>query len=116
MLGALSLLLNGGGVGQLQTITRELNKTLARARGRGPLGARTRSATFSGQLDRHKQDIVRALEALNRLSTSLNQPARHHRRRRSTSCPARCTRSTASATTWSGCSRRWPTSAASASA
>ena len=28
VLGALSLLLNGGGVGQLQTITRELNKTL----------------------------------------------------------------------------------------
>jgi phospholipid/cholesterol/gamma-HCH transport system substrate-binding protein len=71
VLGALSLLLNGGGVGQLQTITRELNKTLHGREG----DARSvlhQIKTFSGQLDRHKHDIVTALEALNRLSGQLN--------------------------------------------
>ena len=71
VLGALSLLLNGGGVGQLQTITRELNKTLHGREG----DARSvlhQIRQFSGQLDRHKQDIVHALDALDRLSTSLN--------------------------------------------
>ncbi len=72
VLGALSLLLNGGGVGQLQTITRELNKTLHGREG----DARSvlhQIRTFSGQLDRHKQDIVTALDALNRLSGQLNR-------------------------------------------
>ena len=71
VLGALSLLLNGGGVGQLQTITRELNKTLHGREG----DARSvlhQIKVFSGQLDRHKHDIVTALEALNRLSGQLN--------------------------------------------
>jgi phospholipid/cholesterol/gamma-HCH transport system substrate-binding protein len=71
VLGALSLLLNGGGVGQLQTITRELNQTLHGREG----DARSvlhQIRDFSGQLDRHKQDIVHALDALDRLSTSLN--------------------------------------------
>jgi phospholipid/cholesterol/gamma-HCH transport system substrate-binding protein len=72
VLGALSLLLNGGGVGQLQTITRELNKTLHGREG----DARSvlhQIRDFSGQLDRHKQDIVSALDALDRLSGSLNR-------------------------------------------
>jgi phospholipid/cholesterol/gamma-HCH transport system substrate-binding protein len=71
VLGALSLLLNGGGVGQLQTITRELNKTLQGREG----DARSvlhQIRTFSGQLDKHKHDIVTALDALNRLSGQLN--------------------------------------------
>jgi phospholipid/cholesterol/gamma-HCH transport system substrate-binding protein len=71
VLGALSLLLNGGGVGQLQTIARELNKTLHGREG----DARSvlhQIRSFSGQLDRHKQDIVTALEALDRLSGQLN--------------------------------------------
>jgi phospholipid/cholesterol/gamma-HCH transport system substrate-binding protein len=71
VLGALSLLLNGGGVGQLQTITRELNKTLHGREG----DARSvlhQIRDFSGQLDRHKQDIVSALDGLNRLAGQLN--------------------------------------------
>jgi phospholipid/cholesterol/gamma-HCH transport system substrate-binding protein len=71
VLGALSLLLNGGGVGQLHTITHELNQTLHGREG----AARSvlhQIRSFSGQLDRHKQDIVRALTALNRLSGQLN--------------------------------------------
>jgi phospholipid/cholesterol/gamma-HCH transport system substrate-binding protein len=71
VLGALSLLLNGGGVGQLQTITRELNKTLHGREGEAR-SVLHQIRTFSGQLDRHKQDIVSALEALNRLSGQLN--------------------------------------------
>ena len=71
VLGALSLLLNGGGVAQLKTITRELNKALDGREG----DARSvlhQIKTFSGQLDRHKDDIVNAIEALNRLSGQLN--------------------------------------------
>lgn len=71
VLGALSLLLNGGGVGQLQTITRELNQALHGREG----NARSvlhQIKRFSGQLDDHKQDIVDALDALDRLSTNLN--------------------------------------------
>ena len=72
VLGALSLLLNGGGVGQLQTITRELNKTLHGREGEAR-SVLHQIRAFSGQLDRHKQEIVSALDALNRLSTSLNR-------------------------------------------
>jgi phospholipid/cholesterol/gamma-HCH transport system substrate-binding protein len=71
VLGALSLLLNGGGVGQLQTITRELNKTLHGREGDARSVFR-QIRTFSSQLDQHKHDIVTALEALNRLSGQLN--------------------------------------------
>ena len=115
MLGALSLLLNGGGVGQLQTITRELNQALHGREGDGALGARTRSARFTGQLDRHKHDIVHALEALNRLSRSLNQQRDDHRRHARRAARRAAVDQHASGTTWSGCSRRSPTSAASAS-
>jgi len=71
VLGALSLLLNGGGVGQLQTIARELNKTLHGREGEAR-SVLHQIRTFSGRLDRHKHDIVAALEALNRLSGQLN--------------------------------------------
>jgi len=72
VLGALSLLLTGGGVGQLQTITRELDRTLHGREG----DARSvlhQVRSFAGQLDRHKHDIVQALQAVDRLSRSLNR-------------------------------------------
>jgi phospholipid/cholesterol/gamma-HCH transport system substrate-binding protein len=72
VLGALSLLLNGGGVGQLQTIARELNSTLHGREG----DARSvlhQIRTLTGQLDRHRQDIVSALDSLNRLSRRLDR-------------------------------------------
>ena len=72
VLGALSLLLNGGGVGQLQTITRELNRTLHGREGEAR-SVLHQIRSFSGQLDRHKHDIVHALEALDRLSGPLNR-------------------------------------------
>ncbi|MEU2549541.1 MCE family protein [Streptomyces roseolus] len=68
--GALSLLLNGGGVNQLKTITRELNAALG---GREPQvrSMLERVDTLVTTLDAHRGDITRALDGLNRLSTTL---------------------------------------------
>ncbi|AYL39452.1 MCE family protein [Streptomyces sp. PDY-4] len=68
--GALSLLLNGGGVNQLKTITRELNAALG---GREPQVRSTlkRVDTLVTDLDDHRGDITDALDAVNRLSTTL---------------------------------------------
>ena len=68
--GALSLLLNGGGIGQLQTINRELSKAMD--------GNEEQIRSFlSGvdtlvtDLDAHRSDITDALDGLNRLSATL---------------------------------------------
>ncbi|MFB9690916.1 MCE family protein [Amycolatopsis plumensis] len=68
--GALSLLLNGGGIGQLQTINRELGKVMT--------GNETQIRSFlagvntlTTDLDAHRQDITAALEGVNRLATTL---------------------------------------------
>ena len=68
--GALSLLLNGGGVNQLKTITRELNAALG---GREPevRSMLKRVNTLVGDLDDHRDDITDALDAVNRLSSTL---------------------------------------------
>ncbi|MGA4844900.1 MCE family protein [Streptomyces sp. G5(2025)] len=68
--GALSLLLNGGGVNQLKTITRELNKALG---GREPevRSMLKRVEKLVGNLDDHRGDITDALDGVNRLATTL---------------------------------------------
>ncbi|MFF8099373.1 MCE family protein [Streptomyces sp. NPDC016640] len=68
--GALSLLLNGGGVNQLKTITRELDAALG---GREPevRSVLKRVDTLVTDLDDHRGDITDALDAVNRLSTTL---------------------------------------------
>ncbi|MEK9518098.1 MCE family protein [Streptomyces sp. NPDC087908] len=68
--GALSLLLNGGGVNQLKTITRELNAALG---GREPevRSMLRRVNTLVKTLDSHRGDITRALDGINRLSATL---------------------------------------------
>ncbi|MFJ4338797.1 MCE family protein [Streptomyces sp. NPDC088915] len=68
--GALSLLLNGGGVNQLKTITRELNAALG---GREPevRSMLRRVNTLVTDLDAHRGDITRALDGVNRLSATL---------------------------------------------
>ena len=71
VLGALSLLLNGGGVAQLQTINHELNLALEGHEGSARSVLR-QIETFTGQLAANKEDIVNAIEALNRLSKGLN--------------------------------------------
>ncbi|MEU0303969.1 MCE family protein [Streptomyces sp. NPDC006175] len=68
--GALSMLLNGGGVDQLKTITTELNKALA---GQEPQirSMLKRVDTLVTNLDGHKEDITQALDGVNRLSATL---------------------------------------------
>jgi phospholipid/cholesterol/gamma-HCH transport system substrate-binding protein len=68
--GALSLLLNGGGIGQLRTINQELSKALT---GNEPeikafLANVNQLVTH---LDDHRDDITEALDGLNQLSTTL---------------------------------------------
>ena len=67
VLGALSLLLNGGGVAQLKTITQELNLALE-GREDSARSVLRNLRTFTGQLDENKTDIVDAIESLNRLA------------------------------------------------
>lgn len=68
--GALSLLLNGGGVNQLKTITRELNEALGGREGE-VRSVLKRVNTLVTDLDDHRGDITDALDAVNRLSATL---------------------------------------------
>ncbi|MGI9084978.1 MAG: MCE family protein [Aeromicrobium sp.] len=70
VLGALSVLLSGGGIGQLQTITQELNVMMEGRTGkiRDVLG---RLNTLVGTLDSQRGDIVQAMESINGLSKTL---------------------------------------------
>ena len=72
VLGALSLLLNGGGVAQLKTISVELNDVME--------GRQDRIGHLLGQLDttvssldRQKEEIVSAMAAIDRLTATLNR-------------------------------------------
>jgi len=70
VLGALSLVLNGGGVAQLKTIATELNKAL----GGHEDAARsviTQVNTLMRNLDDNKQSIVQAISSLDRLSVNV---------------------------------------------
>jgi phospholipid/cholesterol/gamma-HCH transport system substrate-binding protein len=68
--GALSLLLNGGGISQLHTITTELNKALT---GNEPeiRSMLERVNTLVSDLNDHRQEITAALDGLDRLSSTL---------------------------------------------
>jgi phospholipid/cholesterol/gamma-HCH transport system substrate-binding protein len=70
VLGALSLLLNGGGVAQLQTINQEINKALE-GREDSAKSVFHQIEKLMGQFDEHKADIVDAIESLNRLAVSV---------------------------------------------
>jgi phospholipid/cholesterol/gamma-HCH transport system substrate-binding protein len=72
VLGALSLMLNGGGVAQLKTITQELNKAVT-GREDHVRSVLQEIETFTGSLDTDKAQIVDAIEALNRLAVSAHQ-------------------------------------------
>jgi len=71
VLGALSFLLSGGGVAQLGTIVEELNNVMSgrEDRLRSLLGS---LEDVVGTLDSQKADIIRALEAMNHLTATLN--------------------------------------------
>ena len=72
VLGALSFLLSGGGVGQLGTITQELNKVMdgRTDRLRHLLGSLD---DVVGTLDQQKADIIHAMESMNSLTATLNR-------------------------------------------
>ena len=71
VLGALSMLLNGGGVSQLKTITKELNKALS---GNEPEvhSMLRRVEKLVKNLDGHRKDITDALDSVNRLASTLS--------------------------------------------
>jgi phospholipid/cholesterol/gamma-HCH transport system substrate-binding protein len=68
--GALSLLLNGGGVGQFQQIAREVNNALA-GNEDGIRSLLSNMDSFIGELDTHRNEITRALTSLNRLAATV---------------------------------------------
>jgi phospholipid/cholesterol/gamma-HCH transport system substrate-binding protein len=70
VLGALSLLLNGGGVEQIQKISHELNDALS---GNEPeiRALLSRVDELATQLDGHKTEILRAIDGLGKLSQTL---------------------------------------------
>ncbi|MEV0682094.1 MCE family protein [Actinosynnema sp. NPDC050436] len=69
--GALSMLLNGGGIAQLQNISRELSAALE---GNEPeiRSLLANLNTLVSELDGHKTEITRALDGVNRLGGTLN--------------------------------------------
>lgn len=70
VLGALSMVLNGGGVQQIKTIARELNA--ATTGNEGQIRALLSNVnTLMSNLDAHSADITNALDGLNRLSATL---------------------------------------------
>ncbi|WP_241037400.1 MCE family protein [Blastococcus litoris] len=70
LLGALSLVLNGGGLAQLQTINRELGEAME-GREDELKGTLDQLDTFIGGLDEQKSEISRALDSANRLAETL---------------------------------------------
>jgi phospholipid/cholesterol/gamma-HCH transport system substrate-binding protein len=71
VLGALSLLLNGGGVAQLKIITTELNQA-THGNESSIRDLVSQLNTFVGGLDAQKSQIVKALDAVDKLSGRLN--------------------------------------------
>jgi phospholipid/cholesterol/gamma-HCH transport system substrate-binding protein len=69
--GALSMLLNGGGLGQVQSIAAELNKALSGREG-DTRALLTDLNTLVGTLDGQKSSITRALDGLDKLSGKLS--------------------------------------------
>jgi phospholipid/cholesterol/gamma-HCH transport system substrate-binding protein len=70
LLGALSLVLNGGGIAQLQTINSELGQAME-GRESAIRDTLTQLDTFIGGLDQQKSEINRALDSVNALATTL---------------------------------------------
>jgi virulence factor Mce-like protein len=70
LLGALSLVLNGGGLAQLQTINRELGEAL-QGRESAIRSTLTELDTFIGGLDAQKSEINRALDSADALAAGL---------------------------------------------
>jgi len=72
VLGALSLVLNGGGVAQLKTIASEINLALE-GREDAAKSVLTQVESLMGQLSDNKADIVEAIDQLNRLAVTARE-------------------------------------------
>ena len=72
VLGALSLVLNGGGVAQLKTISKELTDDLRGPRGHGEVGARADPRLHEPARRQPEPRSCAALEQVNSLAISLN--------------------------------------------
>jgi phospholipid/cholesterol/gamma-HCH transport system substrate-binding protein len=72
VLSALSALLNGGGVAQLQTIDRELNNALEGREDRVK-NLLSELDSFLGDLDGQRAEIIRAMEGMDKLARKLRQ-------------------------------------------
>ncbi|WP_310963717.1 MCE family protein [Nocardioides terrisoli] len=72
VLGALSFLLSGGGVGQLKTISAELNKMMD-GRQSDIRDLLSQVDALATSLDGQKDDIISAMESINRLTATLNR-------------------------------------------
>ncbi|MCR6031147.1 MCE family protein [Nocardioides sp. zg-579] len=75
VLGALSFLLSGGGVGQIKQISDEVNDMLS-GRTDDVRSLFGQLEELVGGLDEQKDDIVSAMESLNRLAATLNRESR----------------------------------------
>ena len=71
VLGALSLVLNGGGVAQLHTIASELNLALKGREG-STKSVLQQLRILMTQLDDNKADIITAIDAINRVAVAVN--------------------------------------------
>lgn len=72
VLGALSLLLNGGGIDQIRTITTELNSAMS-GNEKEIRSLLSNVETLTSTLDDQRKDITRALDGLAELSGSLDE-------------------------------------------
>jgi phospholipid/cholesterol/gamma-HCH transport system substrate-binding protein len=72
VLGALSLVLNGGGVAQLKTISSELNNALE-GREDSARSVLQQVELLTGTLDENKDDVVEAIQRLNQLAISVRR-------------------------------------------
>ncbi len=72
VLGALALLLNGGGLQQIQTITHEVDKALT-GRENNVRDLLTQISTFATGLNAQKDDIITALDRVNNLAKTISK-------------------------------------------
>ena len=72
VLGALSLVLNGGGIAQMKTIASEINNALE-GREDSVRSVLSQVREFVAVLDRNKADIVGAIESLNQLAIDIDR-------------------------------------------
>lgn len=72
VLGALSMVLNGGGIAKAKIISQEINAALE-GREEAAKSVLSQVAEFMGQLDANRDDIVNSIDALNKLALAVRE-------------------------------------------